>query len=99
VKETSGNRHERGYRYLQTALLETEARYAPQGDTAKARAAYNEFFTLWKDADPDIPICSKPRPSTRSYSESCVAETYSHLMESGSAFEERCLRNRLALVL
>jgi serine/threonine protein kinase/tetratricopeptide (TPR) repeat protein len=30
--------------------------YALQGDTAKARAAYNDFFTLWKDADPDIPI-------------------------------------------
>jgi serine/threonine protein kinase/tetratricopeptide (TPR) repeat protein len=30
--------------------------YALQGDTAKARAAYNDFFALWKDADPDIPI-------------------------------------------
>ena len=30
--------------------------YALQGDAAKARAAYNDFFTLWKDADPDIPI-------------------------------------------
>jgi len=27
-----------------------------QGDTAKARAAYNDFFTLWKDADPNIPV-------------------------------------------
>jgi serine/threonine protein kinase/tetratricopeptide (TPR) repeat protein len=26
------------------------------GDTAKARAAYQDFFALWKDADPDIPI-------------------------------------------
>jgi hypothetical protein len=26
------------------------------GDNAKARAAYQDFFTLWKDADPDIPI-------------------------------------------
>jgi eukaryotic-like serine/threonine-protein kinase len=30
--------------------------YALQSDTAKARAAYQDFFTLWKDADPDIPI-------------------------------------------
>jgi predicted Zn-dependent protease len=30
--------------------------YAMQGDTAKARAAYNDFLTLWKDADADIPI-------------------------------------------
>jgi len=29
--------------------------YALQGDTAKARAAYQDFLTLWKDADPDIP--------------------------------------------
>ncbi len=30
--------------------------YALQGDTVKARAAYQEFLTLWKDADPDAPI-------------------------------------------
>lgn len=30
--------------------------YALQGDTVKARAAYQDFLTLWKDADPDIPI-------------------------------------------
>jgi serine/threonine protein kinase/Flp pilus assembly protein TadD len=29
--------------------------YAMQGDVAKARAAYQDFLTLWKDADPDIP--------------------------------------------
>jgi eukaryotic-like serine/threonine-protein kinase len=30
--------------------------YVLQGDTARARAAYQDFLTLWKDADPDIPI-------------------------------------------
>jgi tetratricopeptide (TPR) repeat protein len=30
--------------------------YAMQGDTAKARAAYQDFLTLWKNADPDIPV-------------------------------------------
>jgi len=30
--------------------------YALAGDAAKSRAAYNDFFTLWKDADPDIPV-------------------------------------------
>jgi DNA-binding winged helix-turn-helix (wHTH) protein/tetratricopeptide (TPR) repeat protein len=30
--------------------------YALQGEAAKARAAYQDFFTLWKDADPDIPV-------------------------------------------
>jgi ATP/maltotriose-dependent transcriptional regulator MalT len=30
--------------------------YVLQGNILKARAAYQDFFTLWKDADPDIPI-------------------------------------------
>jgi tetratricopeptide (TPR) repeat protein len=30
--------------------------YAMQGDTVKAKAAYQDFLTLWKDADPDIPV-------------------------------------------
>src|SRR5579863_5494374 len=30
--------------------------YALAGDAAKSRTAYQNCFTLWKDADPDIPI-------------------------------------------
>jgi eukaryotic-like serine/threonine-protein kinase len=30
--------------------------YAIQGNNPKAKTAYQEFLTLWKDADPDIPI-------------------------------------------
>lgn len=30
--------------------------YALSGDNTKSRAAYQDFFALWKDADPDIPI-------------------------------------------
>jgi eukaryotic-like serine/threonine-protein kinase len=30
--------------------------YALAGDTSKSRAAYNDFFSLWKDADPNIPV-------------------------------------------
>ena len=30
--------------------------YALEGDTAKARVAYQDFFGLWKDADADIPV-------------------------------------------
>lgn len=38
------------------AALGIARAYVLQGETAKARAAYNNFFTLWKDADPDIPM-------------------------------------------
>jgi eukaryotic-like serine/threonine-protein kinase len=38
------------------ARLQLGRAYALQGDTAKARAAYQDFLTLWKDADPDILI-------------------------------------------
>jgi eukaryotic-like serine/threonine-protein kinase len=35
--------------------------YAMQGGTAKAKAAYSDFLTLWKDADPDIPILKQAK--------------------------------------
>jgi tetratricopeptide (TPR) repeat protein/class 3 adenylate cyclase len=35
--------------------------YALQGDTAKACAAYDDFFDLWKNADPDLPVLKQAR--------------------------------------
>jgi ATP/maltotriose-dependent transcriptional regulator MalT len=43
------------------ARLGTARAYALQGDTASARAAYQDFLTLWKDADPDIPILKEAK--------------------------------------
>ena len=35
--------------------------YSLAGDKTKARAAYQDFFALWKDADPDIPVLKQAR--------------------------------------
>ena len=45
-----------GLQPLALAHLQLGRAYAMHGDTTKARAAYQDFLTLWKDADPDIPI-------------------------------------------
>ena len=31
------------------------------GDTAKAKKAFQDFFELWKDADPDLPILQQAK--------------------------------------
>ncbi len=43
------------------ARLQLARAYALSGDTAKAKAAYQDFLTLWKDADPDIPILKEAK--------------------------------------
>jgi eukaryotic-like serine/threonine-protein kinase len=43
------------------AHLQIGRAYAMQGETAQARAAYRGFLTLWKDADPDIPILKQAK--------------------------------------
>ena len=35
--------------------------YAMQGDMIKAKAAYQDFLMLWKDADPDIPVLKQAK--------------------------------------
>jgi serine/threonine protein kinase/tetratricopeptide (TPR) repeat protein len=37
--------------------------YALAGETAKARAAYQDFFILWKDADADLPVLKQAIPA------------------------------------
>jgi predicted Zn-dependent protease len=43
------------------ARLSLARAYASRHDTVKARAAYGDFLTLWKDADPDIPILKQAK--------------------------------------
>ena len=43
------------------AYLGLARAYSLQGDTAKSRTAYQDFFALWKDADPEIPILQQAK--------------------------------------
>lgn len=51
-----------------------EWRNSQAADAAAARAqafaAYKDFLTAWKDADPDIPVLKKPKRSTGSFDSS-----------------------------
>jgi tetratricopeptide (TPR) repeat protein len=43
------------------AHLQLGRALALSGDKARAKAAYQDFLTLWKDADPDIPILKQAK--------------------------------------
>jgi tetratricopeptide (TPR) repeat protein len=43
------------------AHLQIGRAYAMAGDSAKAKAAYQEFFKIWKDADSDVPILKEAK--------------------------------------
>jgi hypothetical protein len=43
------------------ARLQIGRAYAMRGDAVKARGAYQDFLTLWKDADPDVPILKQAK--------------------------------------
>jgi tetratricopeptide (TPR) repeat protein len=42
--------------YYSLSYLGLARGFALAGDAAKARKAFQDFFAIWKDADPDIPI-------------------------------------------
>ena len=41
--------------------LDVGKAFALSGDKVKAKAAYQDFLTLWKDADTDIPILKQAK--------------------------------------
>ena len=43
------------------ARLQLGRAFALTGDKTKAKTAYQDFLTLWKDADPDIPLLKQAR--------------------------------------
>jgi hypothetical protein len=43
------------------ARLQLSRAYVLSGDTARAKTAYQDFLTLWKDADPDVPILKEAK--------------------------------------
>jgi len=43
------------------ARLQLGRAYALQGESVKSRTAYQDFLTLWKDADPDISILKEAK--------------------------------------
>jgi serine/threonine protein kinase/tetratricopeptide (TPR) repeat protein len=47
--------------YYSLSYLGMARGFAYAGETAKARKAFQDFFALWKDADPDIPILKQAK--------------------------------------
>jgi len=43
------------------ARLQLGRAYSMAGDPGKAKAAYQQFFSIWKDADPDVPILKEAK--------------------------------------
>jgi serine/threonine protein kinase/tetratricopeptide (TPR) repeat protein len=50
-----------GSPYIFMAQLGVGRAQALAGDKAKARTAYQDFFALWKDADPDLPLLEEAK--------------------------------------
>ncbi|HLV87733.1 MAG TPA: protein kinase [Candidatus Sulfotelmatobacter sp.] len=47
--------------YMALSRLGLARAYQLSGDVSKARVAFQDFFNLWKDADPDIPILKQAK--------------------------------------
>ena len=51
----------RDFPWAAFARLQSARAFRLSGDKPKARAAYQDFLTLWKDADPDIPVLKQAK--------------------------------------
>jgi hypothetical protein len=66
--------------------------YVLRGDTTKARVAYQDFLTLWKDADPDIPILIAASLATSAERSSLSAHIGFMALELGNKTVQRDLK-------
>ena len=76
--------------------------YAMEGDAAKVRPAYQDFFTLWKDADPDILVLKEAKAE---YVKLAVAERkesargstaeWTEILDSQLVNKDVCIINEL----
>jgi Tfp pilus assembly protein PilF len=46
---------------MSVAHLGLARAYALQGDSQKSRTAYQDFFALWKDGDPNLPLLQQAK--------------------------------------
>ena len=71
------------------ARLQLARALALSGDTVKAKSAYNDLLTLWKNADPDIPVLKEARAEYRA---TAVSGAFLYGIEPGRARHDRtCL--------
>ncbi len=61
------------------AHLQLGRAFVLSGDKAKAKTAYQDFLTLWKDADPDIPILKQAEREYASLHQGVTSTIRSHL--------------------
>jgi eukaryotic-like serine/threonine-protein kinase len=67
------------------AHLQLGRAYVLAGDTAKAKAAYQDFLTLWKDADQDVPVLKQAKAENAKL----LASNPAHIAASLSASRHR----------
>ena len=70
--------------YAPLAQLGLGRAYAEQGDREKSGKAYNDFFTTWKDAEPNIPILRQAKAEYKKLTANMSATASSRQGKSNS---------------